>query len=202
LMGSSRAPDKVAAVVLAAGSSKRMGEPKLVLPWGRTTVIGQVVSTLAQARVAEIVVVTGGAYKVVLRALDKFAVRTVYNPCYEQDEMIYSLQVGLSVVSQGMNAAMIVLGDQPRIQPEIVNKLLDRYKDLTAEIIVPSYRMRRGHPWIVARSLWTTLMEMKSPATLRDFLESHQQKIHYVNVESDTILMDMDTPSDYREQRP
>lgn len=201
-MESYRSPVNVAAVVLAAGSSKRMGEPKLVLPWGKTTVIGQVVSTLAQAGVVETVVVTGGAHQVVLHALDKYAVRTVYNPCYEHDEMIYSLQVGLSVVSKSMNAAMVVLGDQPKIQTEIVSELLDICRALAAEIIVPSFRMRRGHPWIVARSLWTPLMEMRSPATLRDFLENYKHKIHYVNVGSDTVLLDMDTPSDYREQRP
>jgi len=195
-------PVKVAAVVLAAGSSKRMGEPKLVLPWGNTTVIGQVVSTLIHAGVRETVVVLGGAYHEVFDALVGFNVRTVYNPCFEKEELIYSLQVGLSTVSKDIDAILIALGDHPQIQCQVVSDLLRFFADQNAEIVVPSFQMRQGHPWLVSRSLWSQLMDLRPPETLRDFLKNYHQKIHYMNVESDSILLDLDTPSDYREQRP
>jgi len=62
--------------------------------------------------------------------------------------------------------------------------------------------MRRGHPWLVARPLWGEILEMRSPASLRDFLNGHEAEIRYVEVESDRILQDMDTPEDYLKSRP
>ena len=150
---------QVAAVVLAAGRSQRMGQPKMVLPWGDTTVIGQVVRTLSLAQLREIVVVTGGARQEVEAALKEFPARTVYNPRYAEDQMALSLQVGLASLSPGMDAALIALGDQPQIQLEVVQQVLRGYQESRALLVFPSYQMRRGHPWIIARQLWEIIQE-------------------------------------------
>jgi molybdenum cofactor cytidylyltransferase len=68
--------------------------------------------------------------------------------------------------------------------------------------VIPSYQMRRGHPWLVDRSLWADVMAICAPASLRDFLSDHQDSIHYVTVETGTILQDLDTPGDYLAYRP
>jgi molybdenum cofactor cytidylyltransferase len=193
---------KIAAVVLAAGHSRRMGAPKLALPWGESTVIGQVLSVLTQTGIQDIVVVTGGARQEVQQALQGWPVRQVYNPNHGQGEMLSSFQVGLEALGDDPNAALVVLGDQPQIQTQVVVKLLQTYAETGAHLVIPSYQMRRGHPWLVDRSLWAAVLAIRAPATLRDFLNDHQDSIHYVTVETGTILQDLDTPGDYVSYRP
>jgi CTP:molybdopterin cytidylyltransferase MocA len=62
--------------------------------------------------------------------------------------------------------------------------------------------MRRGHPWLAARSLWDEILELDPPQTLRDFLNIHAQDIQYIGIDSPSILADMDTPEEYRASRP
>jgi molybdenum cofactor cytidylyltransferase len=193
---------KIAAVVLAAGHSRRMGSPKLALPWGDTTVIGQVLSVLSQSGIQEIIVAIGGACQEVQQALQGLPVRQVYNPDHEQGEMLSSFQVGLAALGDGPDAALVVLGDQPQIQAQVVVELLQAYRDTGAPLVIPSYQMRRGHPWLIDRSLWAAALAIHEPTTLRDFLNDRQDSIHYVTVDTATILQDLDTPGDYLAYRP
>ena len=199
-------PHSLAAIVLAAGESKRMGQPKMSLPWGKTTVIGQVVTTLAQTGIEDIIVVVGGGRAELLEALahlpSSVHYRTVFNPDYASDEMSRSLQVGLGALTDEIQAAMVVLGDQPQIESEVVEEVLSAYDASQAALVIPSYQMRRGHPWIVERSLWPEIIALRNPATLRHFLQAQSDKIHYVNVSRPSILIDLDTPQQYQESKP
>ena len=191
----------IAAVVLAAGQSKRMGSPKMILPWDDTTVIGRVITVLQEAGVTEICVVTGGAHKQVEAALKGSEVKTVYNPRFEQDEMAISLQVGLANLSVQAQAALVVLGDQPQIQPQVVCTIMQVYEAQQASLVVPSYQMRRGHPWLIDRALWPEVMALQPPRTLRDVLTALPERILYVPVDTDSVLRDLDTPEDYGRER-
>ena len=192
----------IAAIVLAAGESTRMGRPKMVLPWGETTVIGRVVQVLSQGGVDEVVVVTGGAREQVERALQGFSVRCVFNPRYIQDEMLLSLRTGLSALPRECQAAMLALGDQPQIEAHVVQSLLEKYRQSGAPLVIPSYKMRRGHPWILAHGLWEAVYTLSPGATMREIIENHAEQIAYLEVDSPSILRDLDTPEDYRRQRP
>lgn len=192
----------IAAIILAAGQSKRMGQPKMLLPWGAMTVIEQVVATFRNAGVEEIVVVTGGARVQVESLIERFQIRTVHNPGYETGEMLSSLQFGLSAMSSQVEAALIGLGDQPQVQEPTVQRLRQAFLERGSRLLVPSFQRRRGHPWLVARPLWNELLGMKTPESPRDFLNRHAGEIDYVEVNTPTILADLDTPEDYRKSRP
>jgi molybdenum cofactor cytidylyltransferase len=192
----------IAAIVLAAGMSRRMGEPKMVLPWGQTTVIGQVVNVLALSGIDEIVVVTGGDRDLVEAALQGFPARLVFNPRYVEDEMAYSLKTGLFALSEKVQATLVALGDQPQIESKVVQAVLDFYHRSKATLVVPSYKMRRGHPWLIARSLWQEVDLLPSGRTLRDLLNVHADRIQYLEVETSSILQDLDTPQDYQKEQP
>jgi len=192
----------IAAIVLGAGLSRRMGQPKLALPWGDTTVIGQVVTVLSQAGVAEILVVTGGARSDTEQALHGLPVRLAFNPRFEASEMIDSLQVGLAQLSPSAEATLVALGDQPQIQVQVVQAVIQTYQRQPANLIVPSFQMKRGHPWLVARALWNELCQMRPPETMRSFLVRHTEDIVYAPVANDSILHDLDTPSDYAREKP
>jgi molybdenum cofactor cytidylyltransferase len=186
-----------AAVILAAGESKRMGSPKLVLPWGDGTVIGQVVRTLKEAGLSEIVVVTGGAGPLIETALASLEVRILRNPNYVSGEMLTSCQIGLQALSPPVATALIALGDQPQIEAGIVKSMIRMYAHSRPALVVPSYQMHRGHPWLVARSLWPDIINLRPPETLRDFLAAYAGQIEYLPVGTASILQDLDTPADY-----
>lgn len=188
----------ISAIVLAAGESKRMGRPKMLLPWGRMTVIEQVIKTFLNAGVEEIVVVTGGAKEQVEKVIESYPVRVVHNPDFVSGEMVSSLQQGLRALSNQAQAALIGLGDQPQVQEESVRTVLDAYQKTQARLVVPSFQMRRGHPWLVARTLWHEILDVEPPESSRDFLNKHADEIHYVNVNTPSILADLDTPEDYQ----
>ncbi len=195
---------KIGAVVLAAGLSRRMGAPKLLLPWGERKVLEHVVMTLWEAGIESIEVVTGGYREQVenlLRALP-FPLRWVHNPEFAEGEMISSLKVGLTHLPQDLEAALIVLGDQPQIQQDVITQLVKRYAERKPLLVVPSYRMRRGHPWLVDRRLWAELVALPRERTLRDFLAFHVEKIDYLVVDTPSVVQDLDTPEDYEQMKP
>jgi molybdenum cofactor cytidylyltransferase len=83
-----------------------------------------------------------------------------------------------------------------------VRLICEEYRQSKSNLIVPSFQMRRGHPWLVARPLWNELLEMKSPQSPREFLNKHAGEIHYVEVGTPSILADLDTPEDYQKSHP
>jgi molybdenum cofactor cytidylyltransferase len=186
----------ITAIILAAGESKRMGEPKMLMPWGKSTVLQTVISTFQASGIKDILVVTGGAHQQVESLVGK-TVETVYNENYQNGEMLSSIQLGLSVKMREASAALICLGDQPQVEERSVRSVYNAFHASKAQIVVPSYQMHRGHPWLIARPLWDELIAMKPPKTPRDFLKKHSNKIHYVIVDSSNILADLDTPEDY-----
>ena len=202
--------DCVAAVVLAAGRSRRMGRPKLGLPWGATTVIGQVVSVLDAAGLGELLVVTGAAREEVAACLAGSRARLVHNPHFAEWEMLVSLQAGLAALLEApaspagrpLEAALVCLGDQPQIELGVVQRLLDEFTQGRPGLVFPSYQMRRGHPWLVARPLWAELLQLSPERSLRDFVQSHASAIRYVPVDRPSILKDLDTPEDWENERP
>lgn len=194
---------RIGAVVLAAGRSQRMGQPKMVLPWGERTVIEHVVAEIAKAGVSEIVVVTGGARELVEGALKGGPARTVFNPQYENFEMTVSLQCGLrALVETDCEAMLICLGDQPAISANVIAALAGAYERSQANLVIPSYQNRRGHPWLVTRRLWDAILSLPPEKTLRDFLNTYTDEIEYVLVDTPAVLSDLDTPEDYARQIP
>lgn len=206
---------KISAIILAAGLSRRMGQPKMLLPWGETSVLGQVVSTLCKAvtdgpadfetknRMVkadfEIIVVTGGVKKLVEAEVTRLAtgglpVRTVFNSQHEAGEMMSSIRVGLAAIGPEAEYALIALGDQPQLSVESARRVVAAAQQSGARLILPSFEMRRGHPWLVHRDLWP---DLATAETGRAFLRAHENKIQYVETD-ETVMKDLDTPEDYR----
>lgn len=192
----------ITAIILAAGESKRMGQPKMLLPWGDETVLSHVIATFREAGLEEILVVTGGARERVDDAISHLEVKTVYNEQFSNGEMLSSIQHGISALKHQTQAMLIGLGDQPQVQGGSVQMVCEAYRETKSNIVVPSFQMRRGHPWLVARPLWDDFLKMKPPESPRDFLNTHYKNIQYVNVNDPGILADLDTPEDYQRWQP
>jgi molybdenum cofactor cytidylyltransferase len=203
----------ITALVLAAGQSIRMGQPKMLLPWGKTTVLGKVIETLQQSGITEILVITGSAREEVETIAKQYTVRCIYNEEYARNEMLGSIQCGLRTIfprplgeghgGEGRREGVLIcLGDQPQIHERSVRLVCETFQNTKSNLVVPSHQMRRGHPWLVARPLWDELLGLKSPQSPRDFLNAHANEIEYVTVDSPTVIEDLDTPEDYLKFKP
>jgi len=194
----------VTAIVLAAGLSRRMGRFKLLLPWGERTVIGQVVATLQEAGVPEIVVVTGHHAADVAAALADTPARVVFNPDYATGEMLSSIRAGLQNLtgdstSKDLKAALLCLGDQPQMEAATVRAVVAAGEGTGWQcIVIPSYHMKAGHPILLPRFVWPEVLAAAD--TLRAVLAAHRPHIHYLTVDTATVLADLDTPEDYARQ--
>ncbi|MFZ3080787.1 MAG: nucleotidyltransferase family protein [Bellilinea sp.] len=191
---------KVTAIVLAAGASRRMKQAKMTLSYKGSTVLGTVLTVLHSAGIDSLIVVIGGAKDGVEMTLSElpFEVIRAYNPEYEHTEMLDSLQIGMQHLPDETDAFLIALGDQPQIQGEVVQAILQEYTKTGNSLIIPSYRMRRGHPWMVGKVHWADLRDLHSGQTMRNFIQQYQKQIHYLVVDTPSILEDMDTPEDYQ----
>ncbi len=200
----------------------------MLLPWGETTVLGQVIVAIAAAGIKDILVVTGGGREGVEAEISRlaadFPVRAIFNPSYATDGMLSSLQRGLADLSLtrphptlphscsadwgraregvGRCATLIALGDQPQVQESLVRRICAAFTKTGQHLIVPSFQMRRGHPWLVARPLWPEILALPASQTPRDFINAHRDDILYLPVETDSILMDVDTPEDHERLKP
>jgi molybdenum cofactor cytidylyltransferase len=115
--------------------------------------------------------------------------------------MLSSLKLGLKAMPSNVSAVLVVLGDQPRIQPKTITQVLMAYAEGTGQIIAPSYQMRRGHPILIDRRFWQEIMALPDGGAPREVLNAHPDKIAYVEVDNDSILADVDTPDDYQRER-
>ncbi|MGD8626447.1 MAG: nucleotidyltransferase family protein, partial [Anaerolineae bacterium] len=146
----------VAAVVLAAGRAARMGQLKQLLPVAGEPMVRRVVGAVCAAGLAQVVVVVGAQAGAVTGALADLAVDVAYNERWREG-MSSSLRAGLEALRPEVEAALIVLADQPGLTPGLLHKLVDHYRATQAPIVAPFYGGRRGNPVLFDRELFPEL---------------------------------------------
>jgi molybdenum cofactor cytidylyltransferase len=153
------------------------------------------------ARLDQATAVTRTRAGEVRRRAPNYGVNIVHNPAYETGEMLSSLKAGLESLPDTVAAALIVLGDQPRVQPRVINQILMAYAEGCGPIIAPRYLGQRGHPILIDRRYWSEFLSLPDGAAPRDALKRHESEIYYIEVDTDSVLGDVDTPEDYAQER-
>ncbi|MDP9235523.1 MAG: nucleotidyltransferase family protein [Actinomycetota bacterium] len=167
----------IAAVVLAAGTSSRLGRPKQLLELDGKPLLQHVID-LAAASFDEVVVVLGHEADAIEAALALPSnSRVARNPDYRQG-MSTSLRVGIGDLDDGVQAAAIFLGDQPRMPAELVAAVLSTWRSAGSPVARPRFAGTPGHPVIVRRDLWKKWMELTGDAGARDLLR--EDEVAYV----------------------
>jgi molybdenum cofactor cytidylyltransferase len=193
----------IAGLVLAAGGSRRLGRPKQLEPWGDgETLLGSVVAATRGFGLDEIWIVLGSEAERVMAEVDLHDLGIVENPEWEEG-LASSLRVGLDAITRSSkaDAALVVLGDQPGVPADVVEKLLDRRARSKAMAIVPKYRYLWGNPVLIDRALWPRLMSLTGDDGAKRLLEAHPEWVDEVWFES-LPPRDVDTASDVRDLRP
>jgi molybdenum cofactor cytidylyltransferase len=187
----------VGAVVLAAGKSERMGRNKLLLPLNGKTLIENVLDALAAAGVDEQVVVLGHQLEEVAEVLAPRIgkIKIALNVDYERG-MASSLQTGLIVLPM-VDAAFMVLGDQPILEPQLLRRMIEKLDNSQDALLVsPVYEGKKGHPLLVRRALFGQILALSSAQTLHDVVEAHADALITIEAPQWSTL-DIDTPEDY-----
>jgi molybdenum cofactor cytidylyltransferase len=192
---------EIAALVLAAGLSRRMGQPKPLLDWGGRTVLEHILAQLQAGSITDIRVITGAYADALTQIAQRMGATVIHNRDYATGEMLSSLQAGLrALVDTQVSAALITLGDQPMIRAENVHTVLAAYAGGDKGIVAPSHNLRRGHPILIDRRYWDELLALPAGSAPRDAINRHTDDTAYVDAD-ESVLGDIDTPEAYAEAR-
>ena len=183
------------ALLLAAGTSTRMGRPKPLLPWGSVPLVAYQVRELRAANVEYIVVVLGHEADAVRPHVPPDA-HVVLNETYREGRAS-SLRVGAATLPDEADPIIVLNVDQPRPR-SLLRQLIDAHGRARALVTVPVFEGRRGHPPVLAGALLPELRAASEAAQgLRGIIAAHAQDVHEVPVTTDIVLLDLNTPEEY-----
>jgi molybdenum cofactor cytidylyltransferase len=191
----------IAAVVLAAGTSSRMGRQKLLLPVGEgRPLIRLSVERVVAAGLDEVVVVLGRDADEVAAALAGLPIRTVLNSRYAEGQST-SLRAGLEALRPGTEATVVALGDQPLPDPGLIGRLVAAFRETGQPVVVPRYRDGRGNPVLFAAALFDELRAVTGDQGGRGVIAAEPGRVAEVAVDG-PMPADVDTWADYAALRP
>jgi 4-nitrophenyl phosphatase len=188
----------VAAIILAAGASTRMGRPKQLLPVGGRPMVRRVAEAVCAAGPAQVIVVVGAYAEAVRQALAGLPLQVIANEQWAAG-MSTSLHAGLRAVEPGVRAALIVLADQPGLTPDLIRALVDRYQATGIPVVAPFFRGRRGSPVLFDRALFGELLAVEGDEGGRQVLARYEQRLARVEVAAAELLRDVDTRQEYEQ---
>lgn len=186
----------LAALILAAGYSSRMGSFKPLLPIAGTTVIAHAVAMFRAAGIERIGVVTGHCADQIEPVVDRVGAVVVRNAGYEQG-MYSSIRTGVGSLLPTIDACFLLPVDIPLVRPESVTALAEAFAANRAPITYPRFNGQRGHPPLISSALFPDILAGKAEGGLRELLRKHQAGAADVDVLDEGVLLDMDTPEDY-----
>ena len=192
----------ISAIVLAAGEGKRMGRTKQLLTWQGKAILQIVLDHLRRSRAQEIILVLGHDRERILAEVETQDIKVVFNPEFSEG-MSSSIRKGLAAIHPEAKGFFIVLGDQPAIGPEIFDRLTAefdrRYPEKT--IFIPTHQGKRGHPPLFAIRYGDEILDICGDVGLRAVIQKHPEEVVTVEVETEAILEDVDTPAQYEKLR-
>ena len=195
-----RVGSSTAAIILAAGSSTRMGAAKQLLRLDGRPLLQHVLDNVRASDVGEIILVLGASAEAIRGEIDARHERVVLNENY-QEGMGTSLKAGLSSVNSKTEAALIILADQPFVRPETLNQLISQHVRSKAQIVIPLYRGFRGNPVLLDRAVFPEVMALGGDTGCRAIFGDHLEGIVKVPVDDVGILLDIDRKSDFEALR-
>lgn len=187
----------ISAIVLAAGRATRFGTAKVVAPLSGFPLVRHVVERLQRSSVDEVLVVAGDEMDAIGRALHGTRARLAYNP-RPASGLSESLRIGLHAAQANAEAILIALGDQPLIDPAVIDLMIASWRGGRGKIIVPVYNGERGNPVLFDGELRADLMLLEGDQGARPLFESHAAVVYRLPV-TGPPPRDVDTPQDLRE---
>ena len=185
------------AIILAAGESKRMGFPKMLLDFNGSSMLENVINNIKSSDADNIMVVLGSGRDDIIPLVTNCSVNYCYNDNYK-DGMLSSVKCGIRNLPQGTEAALIFQGDQPFIFQDVINKVIRSYKDSEKGIVIPVCSKKRGHPLLVDRKYFNEVEKLEDREGLRSLAYLFSDDVLEIEAGDHGILRDFDTYEDYK----
>lgn len=186
----------VSGIVLAAGSSSRLGQPKQLLELQGRPLLQHAVDAVEGAGLADVVVVLGHRAEEVGAAITTASsTRISVNPSFLEGQAT-SLRVGLGAMIGESQAAVVILGDQPAVTQFCVKAVVEAYQASGSPVVQATYSGKPGHPVLFDRALWADLQAIEGDRGAREVLKQHPDWIQRVELGGE-VPADVDTWEDY-----
>ncbi len=191
----------IAAIIIAAGESRRMGSPKARLPFpepdgSETTFLSHLVGVFERSRASPLVVVLGHDARALRSDIELGDARVVENPSY-RDGMLSSIQAGFASLIDDVDGALLCPVDHPDIDPRVVDALIARFESHPSPIVLPVFDGKRGHPVLFAREVFPEIANAPASVGARQVVWDHEKDLFELPVRHQGVTTDIDTPSDY-----
>ena len=190
---------KICSIILAAGESKRMGFPKMLLSFNGLTMIETVINNVSSSEIDNTIVVLGANRDLLMEKVSKYNVTCCYNDNYKEG-MLSSVKCGFRNLPADIEAVLVFQGDQPFITSEVINVVIKAYSSSEKGIVIPVYKNRRGHPLMVSKKYRDEIEKLDSNLGLRSLAEKFSEDVLEVDTEQSGILVDFDTYEDYEKE--
>ncbi|MBL4665750.1 MAG: molybdopterin-binding/glycosyltransferase family 2 protein [Sneathiella sp.] len=188
-------PKQIAAILLAAGQSRRMGtQNKLLALIDEKPMVRHVAETLLAANVDDILIVTGHEADDIVKSMWDLSIRSVQNPKFE-DGISTSVKLGFELLHEKFDGILICLGDMPFVSAEQLNLLIDAFNpEDGGAIIVPTQNGKRGNPALISSQFWEEVREISGDIGAKALISANDHVVHTVEIDSSSIFADIDTP--------
>lgn len=184
------------AIILAAGESRRMKLPKMLLPFRGSTIIEQVIENVINSQVDDTVVVLGAGSDEIMKVISNWPVKHCVNTGYKEG-MLSSVKCGFRFLPRSCEAALVFPGDQPLIKPEVTDLLISAYRKHGKGIVIPVSGSKRGHPILISSEYFEDIRHLGINESLRDLSLKHPADVLEVDTGTYDIFTDIDTQDDY-----
>jgi molybdenum cofactor cytidylyltransferase len=194
------------ALIPAAGKSSRMGQPKLLLPWGNQTVLEHVISAIRNGGIENVLLVVGPSLPK-LEEIGKKAGALVCSLAQETADMKATVQEGLRWLEQRFNPQAddfwcLVPGDHPTLEAGTIRELLQaQAQQIGYSIFIPVFAGKRGHPSLIQWKHVAPILQLAGDQGINSYLRRQNKETLEVPVTSPSILWDLDRPEDYEQLR-
>lgn len=185
----------ITALILAAGESKRFGEPKQLARIAGKALLQHAIDCVNASRADEVLLVLGAHADEIREQIDPGRARVAVNANYAGG-MSTSIIAGVKAASEETSAVMIVLADQPFVLPQTLDHLIDQYEEKHPSAVIPTHNGSRGNPVIVGRALFGEMLELTGDTGCRAILRDHAESVVMLAVDDPGVVMDVDTVED------
>ena len=189
--------DEIWAVILAAGESKRMGSPKMLLPFNGSTMIECVIANVTKSDADKIIVVLGAEKEALIQLTGKWHIEYCCNENYKEG-MLSSVQCGFKNLPSGCKASLVFQGDQPLITSDTINTVINAYLSAGKGIVIPVYKNKRGHPILIDMKYRNDIDKLSRDKGLRSLAYKFPADVFEVETDESGILRDFDTYEQYK----
>jgi molybdenum cofactor cytidylyltransferase len=187
----------IAAVILAAGMSTRMGSVKQLLPWKNDTMLGSTIDLYTKSEVDKIIVVVGYCAAEIIKTLKDKPVKWVINEEYETG-MASSLRAGIKALQEEERICLIGLGDTPLLQVSTIKDIIKTHRKYGNKVVAPYYRGKKGHPILITSELYAELLNVQGDVGARTVINAQYDEVYPLEVDDEGVIIDLDTPESYR----